>query len=90
MRKSNDCDPDEYGQAADPTTTFVDDRWPAQQIGMKPGTIRSQRFKRLHGQDHWFDVDPVYIGSKPRYRLYDVLTWLKRQGRTTNTSGSNG
>ncbi len=57
-------------------TTFVTDRWLADQLQMAVATIRSQRFKRRHGLNHWLDLDPIYIGSKPRYRLSDALKWL--------------
>ena len=59
-----------------PDACFVDDHWLAQRIGMKVSTIRSQRFKRRHGLPHWLDLDPVMIGSKPRYRLSMALDWL--------------
>ena len=70
------------------STAFIDDRWLAAQTKLKPSTFRSQRFKRLHGLAHWFDVDPVYLGSKPRYRLSDALAWLARQGRVTGHRAS--
>jgi hypothetical protein len=57
-------------------TTYVDDAWIAAHIRMSIATIRGQRFKRLHKCEHWLTVDPVYIGSKPRYRLADVQDWL--------------
>ena len=93
---SEDCQSDQDATWLDPTatnptayTTFVDDKWLAQRTGFKPPTFRGQRFKRLHDEDHWFDVDPVYIGSKPRYRLSDALAWLKRLGYATKPlSGS--
>ena len=50
-------------------TTFIDDKWFANRVGMKYSTIRSERFKRRHGLPHWLTIDPVMIGSKPRYRL---------------------
>ncbi len=56
--------------------TFVTDRWLSDQLQMAVATIRSQRFKRRHGLNHWLDLDPIYIGSKPRYRLSDALKWL--------------
>ena len=62
------------------TATFVDDQWLSLHIGMKVATIRSQRFKRRHGLDHWLDLDPVMIGTKPRYRLSEALAWLEAQG----------
>ena len=64
------------GHSTEDTTTFVDDQWIAERIGMKVPTIRSQRFKRRHGLPHWLDLDPVMIGSKPRYRLSMALDWL--------------
>jgi hypothetical protein len=48
---------------------------------MKVATIRSQRFKRRHGLDHWLDLDPVMIGAKPRYRRSEALAWLHGQTR---------
>jgi len=51
---------------------FVTDSWLANQLQMAVATIRSQRFKRLHDLDHWLDIAPIYIGSKPRYRRSDV------------------
>ncbi len=65
----------------DDATTFVDDQWIAERIGMKVATIRSQRFKRRHGLPHWLDLDPVMIGSKPRYRLSTALNWLQGHGQ---------
>ncbi len=64
-----------------PDACFVDDHWLAQRIGMKVSTIRSQRFKRRHGLPHWLDLDPVMIGSKPRYRLSSALEWLQGRGQ---------
>ena len=63
------------------STEFVTDAWLADQLQMAVATIRSQRFKRLHGLDHWLDLAPVYIGSKPRYRRFDAISWLQRQAR---------
>ena len=61
---------------------FITDAWLANQLQMAVATIRSQRFKRLHGNDHWLTIDPVYIGSKPRYRRSDAIEWLSNQAKT--------
>ncbi len=66
---------------------FVTDKWIAEQLQMSIATIRSQRFKRRHSEDHWLDLDPVYIGSKPRYRRKDVLAWLESKS-TAPASGN--
>ena len=63
----------------EPNMTFVDDAWLAQRVSMSVATIRAQRFKRRHEIPHWLDIDPVMIGSKPRWRLSDAEAWLKRR-----------
>ena len=55
---------------------FVTDSWLANHLQMAVATIRSQRFKRLHGLDHWLDLAPTYIGSRPRYRRTEALAWI--------------
>jgi len=66
------------GTSVEPTSSseFVTDAWLADQLQMAIPTIRSQRFKRLHGLDHWLDLAPVYLGSRPRYRRSDALAWI--------------
>jgi hypothetical protein len=58
---------------------FVTDAWLAEQLQMAVATIRSQRFKRLHGLDHWLDIAPTYIGSRPRYRRSKAVAWIHSQ-----------
>ena len=55
------------------------DREIARALSISPVTIRKQRFDRRHGLPHWFAVDPVMIGSAPRYRQVDVEAWLASQ-----------
>ncbi len=64
------------------SSEFVTDAWLAGQLQMAVATIRSQRFKRLHGLDHWLDLAPVYIGSKPRYRRAEALAWIHSRGQS--------
>jgi len=59
---------------------FITDTWLAEQLQMAVATIRSQRFKRLHGHDHWLDLAPIYIGSRPRYRRSEALDWIRSRG----------
>ena len=69
------------GTSVEPTlqSEFVTDAWLAEQLQMAVATIRSQRFKRLHGLDHWLTIDPTYLGSRPRYRRSSAIAWLQSQ-----------
>ena len=69
------------GSPIEPTlpSEFVTDSWLANQLQMAVATIRSQRFKRLHGLDHWLDIAPTYIGSRPRYRRSTAIAFLQSQ-----------
>jgi hypothetical protein len=58
------------------SSEFVTDAWLADQLQMAVATIRSQRFKKLHGHGHWLDIAPVYLGSRPRYRRSEALAWI--------------
>ena len=64
------------------SSEFVTDNWLAEQLQMAVATIRSQRFKRLHGHDHWLDLAPVYIGSRPRYRRSEALDWIQSRSQS--------
>ena len=79
-----DGSPIEIGEPSE----LVDDAWIADQLKMKVPTIRSQRHKRRHSQDHWFEVDPTFIGSKPRYRRAEVLTWIENQSSSASKSST--
>lgn len=51
-------------------------------LAMSQSWIRKQRMFRRRGLDHVLNIDPVMIGSCPRYRLADVLAWLaSRSGK---------
>jgi hypothetical protein len=55
------------------------DRDIARALSISPVTIRKQRFERRHGLPHWFTVDPVMVGSAPRYRASEVFAWIQAQ-----------
>jgi hypothetical protein len=58
------------------------DRDIARALSISPVTIRKQRFDRRHGLPHWFTIDPIMIGSAPRYRLSDLELWLASQSNS--------
>jgi hypothetical protein len=41
--------------------------------------IRKQRMYRRQGLPHCLTIDPVMIGSVPRYRVSNVEAWLAAQ-----------
>lgn len=50
----------------------------ARRLNMSASWVRGQRHKRRHGHDHVLDIDPVMIGSCPRYVGADVEAFLLR------------
>tara|TARA_X000001316_G_C899741_1_gene18383 strand:+ start:107 stop:616 length:510 start_codon:yes stop_codon:yes gene_type:complete len=64
---------------------LLDDKAVAKLLSFSSSWVRQQRFKRRHGEDHAFDVEPIIIGTVPRYRRCDVLDWIER---TANPSGA--
>ncbi len=55
---------------------LVNDVEIARLLSVSRSWVRKQRFLRRHGLPHVFDIDPVMIGSLPRYRLEDVRAWI--------------
>ncbi|MAF98248.1 MAG: hypothetical protein CMH26_06400 [Micavibrio sp.] len=52
------------------------DKEVARLLGMSAQWVRAQRHKRRKGLEHNFTIDPVMIGSSPRYRRKDINDWL--------------
>lgn len=57
---------------------LISDKEVARLVSMSPSWVRKERFNRRHGQPHCFEIDPVMIGTSPRYRLADVTTWIEQ------------
>ena len=49
--------------------------------------VRKQRFNRRHDLPHVFNIDPVLIGSVPRYRRTDVFDWIDSRRPGTSRLG---
>ncbi len=58
---------------------LIDDEYIAKYLRVSRSWIRKQRFRRRHALSHIFNVDPIYIGSLPRYSLQEVLAWVQAQ-----------
>jgi len=57
-------------------SVFLNDKDIASELSLSPSWVRKQRWLRRHEEDHVFKVDPVMIGSVPRYRRQDVQEWI--------------
>jgi hypothetical protein len=55
---------------------LFNDRDVARLFGMSPGWVRVQRHYRRHGVDHALTIDPVLVGTRPRYRREDVMALI--------------
>ncbi|MBT4885661.1 MAG: helix-turn-helix domain-containing protein [Planctomycetaceae bacterium] len=55
---------------------LIGDNEIADLLSVSRSWIRVERHKRRHGQNHKFNIDPVMIGSMPRYRHEDVIAWI--------------
>lgn len=57
---------------------LINDKEIARQTTFSPEWVRLQRYLRRHGKPHVLDIDPVIVGSKPRYLSEDFHGWLAR------------
>lgn len=55
---------------------LICDKEVARLIGMSPSWVRVQRWKRRSEQEHVFNIDPVMIGTSPRYRIEQIEAWI--------------
>lgn len=84
LRSGNDAvdtSPSGESKMIEEESEFVTDAYLAHHLGMAVATIRAQRFKRRHGQEHWLTIDAVTIGNRPRYRRSEAIAWLQGQVR---------
>jgi hypothetical protein len=55
---------------------LINDASFASMLSMSTSWIRGERSKRLKGKDHTLEIDPVMIGSSPRYLISDVEAFI--------------
>jgi len=55
---------------------MLNDKDIAHCLRVSPEWVRQERFRRRHGKPHCLDMDPVLVGSKPRYLSKDFQAWL--------------
>lgn len=56
---------------------FYNDKEVARLLSMSPSWVRGQRFRRQHGEEHIFDLDPCYLGKSPRYSRASVEAFVE-------------
>jgi hypothetical protein len=70
------------GRPADlksPDLVLVGDRFIAEHLGMSPEWVRQQRFRRKRNLGHVLQLDPILLGSSPRYKLTEFIAWFEAQ-----------
>jgi hypothetical protein len=67
-------------------TILMNDSDIASALRMSRSWVRKQRYLRKRDLPHAFDIDPVMVGSVPRYWVRDVMAWLAKQ-RARSTWG---
>ena len=65
---------------------LVDDAYIAKRLSISRSWVRKQRFLRRQGRPHFLDIDPVMIGSVPRYRVEDVGAWISARAPSQERS----
>ena len=56
---------------------LIDRNEVARLTSMSYSWVGVQRKKRRDGESHQFDVEPIYVGKSVRYRLGDVMDWIR-------------
>jgi hypothetical protein len=62
------------------------DKEVARLIGLSPSWVRVERMKRRRGDNHYLEVDPVLIGTSPRYRYTDIDAWINSLDTGVNSN----
>ncbi len=57
-------------------SVLISDADIAGMLGMSRSWVRKERFNRRRGLPHTLTIDPVMIGSVPRYRRSEVMDWV--------------
>ena len=64
---------------------LVSDKTLAKQLAMSPSWVRVQRHYRRNNQDHILNIDPVMVGSSPRYLVSDVERFIESLQLSSNS-----
>ena len=67
-------------------SVLISDADIADMLGMSRSWVRKERLNRRRSLPHTLAIDPVMIGSTPRYRQSEVMDWVA--SLKNETSGS--
>jgi hypothetical protein len=67
---------------------LIDDEQIARKLCVSRQWVRGQRFKKRHDLPHVLNIEPVMIGSLPRYRAEDFDQWIGSLN-SENDGGTN-
>ena len=71
-------------------SVLISDADIADMLGMSRSWVRKERFNRRRGLPHTLTIDPVMIGSAPRYRRSEVMTWVASLESELSGSATRG
>ena len=54
---------------------LLKDKQIADLLAVSSSWVRKERFNRRHGLAHSLSIDPIMIGSVPRYRESEFRSW---------------
>lgn len=66
---------DDHPHTENPLGQYLSDQDIANILRLSTAWVRKQRHLRNRSEDHVLSIDPVYIGSSPRYRFTDFSEW---------------
>ena len=72
---------------------LVNDSYIAESLSMSRSWVRGQRYLRRRSLPHILNIDPIMIGSNPRYRVEEferVISELCPDLPVRKTGGNNG
>ncbi len=56
---------------------LLTDKEIAKTLNVSTSWVRKERHLRHAGQTHSLTIDPIYVGSSPRYRSDEFSAWLE-------------
>ena len=68
---------------------LVTDRSVAEALSMSQSWVRGQRSDRINDRAHILDIDPVMVGSSPRYLVSDVEAFIEKLVPANKNGGGN-